>query len=98
MGQDRAAELGLRMSERLGVARAAEIYRIEDSAVAWVIEIEDAAGPDEPIDADAAFMRAPFEIVGRQGAIYQAFGLVKLEPAQQKKRETGRACWRERDG
>src|SRR3546814_14340056 len=80
MGQDRAAELVLRISERLAVASAAEIYRIEDSAVAWVIEIEDAADQVDAIDAAAAFMRAPFEIGGRQVELSYAFGIVKLDP------------------
>src|SRR3546814_10277214 len=74
----------LRISERLAVASAAEIYRIEDSAVAWVIEIEDAADQVDAIDAAAAFMRAPFEIGGRQVELSYAFGIVKLDPAQEK--------------
>src|SRR3546814_14661522 len=74
----------LRISERLAVASAAEIYRIEDSAVAWVIEIEDAADQVDAIDAAAAFMRAPFEIGGRQVELSYAFCFVKLDPAKEK--------------
>ena len=78
MGQARAAELVLRLSERLALAVGGEVHRIEASALAWA---SDADRPDEQverIEAAAAMLRAPIEIAGRQVEPGFAFGLAVL--------------------
>lgn len=79
LGQRHAAEFVIRVAERLALASEGRIYRVENSALAWVIAPDDADEQVQRVDAAAALLRLPFEVGGRQVELTGGFGLAAAE-------------------
>ena len=75
LGQNRGAELILRIAERLALASDGPVYRIEESALAWWAAMPEIEEQICHVDAAAAALSMPVEVAGRPIQLGCAFGL-----------------------
>lgn len=80
LGPVRGAELVLRLRDRLASCGVGEVYRIEESALAFVLP--DSAEPIRFFERLAAAMRPPVELAARQVQPGCAFGQAALDDAE----------------
>jgi EAL domain-containing protein (putative c-di-GMP-specific phosphodiesterase class I)/CHASE2 domain-containing sensor protein/alkylated DNA nucleotide flippase Atl1 len=79
LGTSRAAELVSRVAQRLAFVSDGPVYRVEESALAWLFLSADADEQVERIDAAAALLRSAVEIGCQQIQLNCGFGLVSAE-------------------
>ena len=75
LGQNRGAELILRIAERLALASDGPVYRIEERALAWWAAMPEIEEQICHVDAAAAALSMPVEVAGRPIQLGCAFGL-----------------------
>jgi EAL domain-containing protein (putative c-di-GMP-specific phosphodiesterase class I)/GGDEF domain-containing protein len=79
LGPARGADLALRLRDRLGSCGVGEVYRIEESALAFLLP--DSAEPARFFERLAAALRPPVELAARQVQPGCAFGQAALDEA-----------------
>ncbi len=74
VGQDETAGLMLRLSERMALVADGAVYRVQEDALAWLVNSGQTDELEQRIDAAAAVLRHRFEVGGRSFELTTGFG------------------------
>lgn len=82
LGNAYAADAVVRISERIAVAVSSRVYRVEDNALAWLVEPLEHGEERDRIEGTVALLRSPVEVGGRAFDLGAVLGIARTGNAE----------------